>query len=129
MEGSDVIGRPKEEVPRRSKYMGGAVECVVCLEEYVDGISQVMKLPCGHEFHATCMFVPRSFSSENIWVLTYWRRTPWLTTRRRTCPICKGDVVRGTAAESSSSGSGWMRHSDAGEASERTPLVRGDMEG
>lgn len=64
VEGSGVAGRPKEEVPRRSKYMGGAVECVVCLEEYVDGVSQVMKLPCGHEFHATCMFVARYSSSE-----------------------------------------------------------------
>ncbi|KAG6009885.1 hypothetical protein E4U21_000987 [Claviceps maximensis] len=57
------------------KYMGKQVECVVCLEEYVDGVSRVMRLPCGHEFHADCI-------------------TPWLTTRRRTCPICKGDVVR-----------------------------------
>ncbi|KAI1080145.1 hypothetical protein F5B20DRAFT_115928 [Whalleya microplaca] len=60
------------------KYMGRQVECVVCLEEYVDGVSQVMSLPCGHEFHADCI-------------------TPWLTTRRRTCPICKGDVVRSLA--------------------------------
>ncbi|RAL10376.1 PA and RING finger domain protein [Aspergillus homomorphus CBS 101889] len=59
----------------RRKYTGRQVECVVCLEEYVDGESRVMSLPCGHEFHAECI-------------------TPWLTTRRRTCPICKGDVVR-----------------------------------
>ncbi|KAL2801229.1 hypothetical protein BJX66DRAFT_289321 [Aspergillus keveii] len=59
----------------RRKYTGRQVECVVCLEEYIDGQSQVMSLPCGHEFHAECI-------------------TPWLTTRRRTCPICKGDVVR-----------------------------------
>ncbi|KAL9018182.1 MAG: hypothetical protein Q9185_004504 [Variospora sp. 1 TL-2023] len=64
-----------ENNARKSQYHGKQVECVVCLEEYVDGQSKVMSLPCGHEFHAECI-------------------TPWLTTRRRTCPICKGDVVR-----------------------------------
>lgn len=41
-------------VPKR-RYNGKQVECVVCLEEYVDGQSRVMSLPCGHEFHAECM--------------------------------------------------------------------------
>jgi hypothetical protein len=39
----------------RRRYGGRQRECVVCLEEYVDGVSQVMGLPCGHEFHAECM--------------------------------------------------------------------------
>jgi hypothetical protein len=39
------------------KYRARQVECVVCLEEYVDGVSRVMSLPCGHEFHADCMYV------------------------------------------------------------------------
>lgn len=39
----------------RRRYTGRQLECVVCLEEYVDGQSQVMSLPCGHEFHAECM--------------------------------------------------------------------------
>lgn len=39
----------------RRKYTGRQVECVVCLEEYIDGQSRVMSLPCGHEFHAECM--------------------------------------------------------------------------
>jgi PA domain-containing protein/RING finger family protein len=53
--------RPEHEKPAGSvpsewkKYMGRQVECVVCLEEYVDGVSQVMSLPCGHEFHVECM--------------------------------------------------------------------------
>ncbi|KAI3340922.1 hypothetical protein F4824DRAFT_450000 [Ustulina deusta] len=82
-------GPPRAEEKRAGssqwkKYMGRQVECVVCLEEYVDGVSQVMSLPCGHEFHVDCI-------------------TPWLTTRRRTCPICKGDVVRSLARGSPSS--------------------------
>ena len=40
---------------KEKKYRGKQVECVVCLEEYVDGQSKVMSLPCGHEFHAECM--------------------------------------------------------------------------
>jgi hypothetical protein len=39
----------------RRRYTGRQVECVVCLEEYIDGQSQVMSLPCGHEFHVECM--------------------------------------------------------------------------
>ena len=39
----------------KPKYKGKQIECVVCLEEYVDGQSRVMSLPCGHEFHAECM--------------------------------------------------------------------------
>ena len=41
----------------KRKYAGKQIECVVCLEEYVDGHSRVMSLPCGHEFHAECMYV------------------------------------------------------------------------
>ncbi|KAH7127089.1 RING-9 protein [Dendryphion nanum] len=74
-------GRTPEEEKRdaglaewRRRYGGRQKECVVCLDEYEDGVSQVMSLPCGHEFHVDCI-------------------TPWLVTRRRTCPICKGDVV------------------------------------
>jgi hypothetical protein len=39
----------------RRRYGGRQKECVVCLDEYEDGVSQVMSLPCGHEFHAACM--------------------------------------------------------------------------
>jgi RING-like zinc finger len=49
----------QEKVPNapvwRKRYTGRQVECVVCLEEYVDGQSLVMSLPCGHEFHVDCM--------------------------------------------------------------------------
>jgi hypothetical protein len=55
----------QEQLPERSNTVepqqrfhsrwSGCSECVVCLEDYVDGVSKVMKLPCGHEFHVDCM--------------------------------------------------------------------------
>ena len=48
---AEKLASPK----KKGKYTGKQVECVVCLEEYVDGQSRVMSLPCGHEFHAECM--------------------------------------------------------------------------
>ena len=75
---------------KRRKYTARQVECAVCLEDYIDGESQVMSLPCGHEFHAECI-------------------TPWLVNRRRTCPICKGDVVRS------------MSRAEAGDAEDVEP--------
>ncbi|KAH6628676.1 hypothetical protein F5144DRAFT_537327 [Chaetomium tenue] len=83
------------------KHMGKQVECVVCLEEYVDGVSKVMSLPCGHEFHAECI-------------------TPWLTTRRRTCPICKNDVVRSLARGTSSGPQYEPFHEDGYESPEES---------
>ncbi|RYP61878.1 hypothetical protein DL771_009967 [Monosporascus sp. 5C6A] len=93
--------RPEHEkrTSEWKKYMGRQVECAVCLEEYVDGVSQVMSLPCGHEFHVDCI-------------------TPWLTTRRRTCPICKGDVVRSLARGSPSSPRYEPYHDDSSEEAE-----------
>ncbi|SPN99753.1 related to PA and RING finger domain protein [Cephalotrichum gorgonifer] len=85
------------------KYMGRQVECVVCLEEYVDGVSRVMSLPCGHEFHAECI-------------------TPWLTTRRRTCPICKGDVVRSLARGTPSSPRHAAYHDSSDDEDIRPPV-------
>ncbi|KAI8058507.1 hypothetical protein BDF22DRAFT_44038 [Syncephalis plumigaleata] len=47
-------------------------ECAICLEDFVDD-DQLRIMPCRHEFHIACI-------------------DPWLTTRKRFCPICKQDI-------------------------------------
>lgn len=56
------------------KMWVSAGECIICLEDYIPGVSKVMRLPCGHEFHADCI-------------------SRWLVFTKRTCPICKQDAT------------------------------------
>jgi hypothetical protein len=37
------------------RFKGRQLECVICLDEFVDGVTKVMSLPCGHEYHVDCM--------------------------------------------------------------------------
>jgi hypothetical protein len=46
--------------------------CVICLDAFEEG-DRLRRLPCKHEFHVGCI-------------------DPWLLTRKRYCPVCRGDA-------------------------------------
>ncbi|KAF9584886.1 E3 ubiquitin-protein ligase rnf13 [Lunasporangiospora selenospora] len=79
------------------------VECVICLEDYVDE-TELRVLPCGHEYHIPCI--------DN-----------WLTTRKKFCPICKRDIC--ATERTPLLGSNTVNtHSDASPSSSTTPTAR-----
>lgn len=47
--------------------------CVICMEDYTQGIFVANKLPCNHDFHATCIL-------------------KWLKISRR-CPLCRFPIT------------------------------------
>lgn len=93
-----------------TKHWVSGNECIVCLEEFIPGLSKVMRLPCGHEFHVNCI-----------------RR--WLVCRKKTCPICKQDVTR--VCETTPLIKRWRRNQNRNSASstmdrdleQQTPLL------
>jgi hypothetical protein len=47
--------------------------CALCIEDYAEG-DLLRELHCGHRYHAECV-------------------DEWLTTSKRTCPVCNSDAV------------------------------------
>ncbi len=48
--------------------------CIICLDNYINGTSELIKLPCNHFYHAKCI-------------------KKWLIQEKKTCPLCKRDVT------------------------------------
>ena len=62
-----------DQLPCRTATSGAAeTNCSICLSQFENGDS-VRKLPCGHEFHSSCI-------------------ETWLLNHSRTCPCCRLDL-------------------------------------
>ena len=62
-----------DQLPCRTAASGAAeTDCSICLSQFENG-DRVRKLPCGHEFHSSCI-------------------ETWLLDHSRTCPCCRLDL-------------------------------------
>lgn len=74
--------------------------CAICLDDYAEG-DKLRVLPCNHGYHSRCI-------------------DPWLTKRRRVCPVCKQKVrIPGDSQPDSDD-----EDSDTERSNERAPLLQ-----
>ncbi|XP_062576575.1 E3 ubiquitin-protein ligase RNF13-like isoform X1 [Saccostrea cucullata] len=92
-----------KKIPVKKFKKGDNYEtCAICLDDYQNG-DKLRVLPCAHAYHCKCI-------------------DPWLTKRKKTCPVCKRKVIPGANPDSDSESS-----EDEGPSnSERTPLLAGN---
>ncbi len=64
-----------------------SIGCVICLSDFEKG-DRVRTLPCCHVFHSTCIDV-------------------WLTSKTRTCPMCKSVILRRSTHDNVNNRSWW----------------------
>ncbi|KAK3094734.1 hypothetical protein FSP39_005547 [Pinctada imbricata] len=76
--------------------------CAICLDDFEQG-DKLRVLPCSHAYHCKCI-------------------DPWLTKRKKTCPVCKRKVIPGANPDSDSD----TDESGTEETNERTPLLAGN---
>lgn len=97
---SRLSTRCLKKIPIKKFKKGDVYDvCAICLDDYEEG-EKLRVLPCGHVYHIKCI-------------------DPWLTKRKKTCPVCKRKVIPGSNPDSDSSDDETGNDS----SSERTPLL------
>lgn len=100
---SRLSSKHLKKIPVKKFKKGDNYEtCAICLEDYENG-DKLRVLPCAHAYHCKCI-------------------DPWLTKRKKTCPVCKRKVIPGSNPDSDSESS----DEEGPTTSERTPLLAGN---
>ncbi|XP_056006376.1 E3 ubiquitin-protein ligase RNF13-like isoform X2 [Ostrea edulis] len=102
---SRLSSKHLKKIPVKKFKKGDSYEtCAICLDDYENG-DKLRVLPCAHAYHCKCI-------------------DPWLTKRKKTCPVCKRKVIPGANPDSDSESE--EEEEEGSSNSERTPLLGGN---